>query len=203
LLAAENSSLLAARSSTLSEMLTRITIFLTLVSAGLVSLALVGQATGFASPFPAFAVTVLAIVATVGVLTQIRVLAAAHEDLSYVLALNRLRAGYLELDPGLAPYLMTSAHDDRAGSVHTYLLLGRRSEARHVGGSSMVVIGFVTSTVVGLLAAAIVNLAGGATWLMFVAGFAGAIVYFVASLLRGARGYRAVWSTYTPLNPSE
>ena len=47
MLATEHWSLLASRSTTQSEVLTRIAIFLTLVSAGLVTLGVLGNATGF------------------------------------------------------------------------------------------------------------------------------------------------------------
>src|SRR4051812_30318738 len=104
LLATEHWSLLASRSTTQSEVLTRISMFLTLVSAGLVSLALIGQANGFSEAFGVFAIVVLAFVCLVGVLTQIRVANVGEEDLMYVLAMNRLRAAYVELDPGVEQY---------------------------------------------------------------------------------------------------
>ena len=55
LLATEHWSLLASRSTTQNELLVRIAIFLTLVSASVVSLALIGQATDFDGRFDAFA----------------------------------------------------------------------------------------------------------------------------------------------------
>lgn len=57
--------------------------FLTLVSAALVSLALVGQATDFSDAFIGFAIGVLAFVTIVGMLTQMRVLNVGMEDLMY------------------------------------------------------------------------------------------------------------------------
>lgn len=125
LLATERWSLLASRSTTQSEVLTRINMFLTLVSAGLVSLALVGQATGFSDAFIIFAITVLGFVCVVGVLTQLRVFNVGMEDLMYVVAMNRLRGAYVALDLGIAPYLMASPHDDEAGSTQTYYFLGK------------------------------------------------------------------------------
>ena len=78
LLATEHWSLLASRSTTQGEVLTRISMFLTLTSAGLVSLALVGQATDFSGAFPTFAIAVLGIVLLVGFLTQLRVSNVGH-----------------------------------------------------------------------------------------------------------------------------
>ncbi|NUS37127.1 MAG: hypothetical protein HOQ04_11870, partial [Pseudarthrobacter sp.] len=108
LLATEHWGLLASRSTTQGEVLTRISMFLTFTSASVVSVALVGQATGFSDAFGLVAVVVLAIDAAVGLLTQLRVMNVAHEDLMYVTAMNRLRAAYVDLDPGVAPYLMAA-----------------------------------------------------------------------------------------------
>ncbi|MBC7442491.1 MAG: hypothetical protein H7311_08225 [Ramlibacter sp.] len=155
LLATEHWSLLASRGTTQTEVLTRIAIFLTLVSAGLVSLALVGQATKFSETFSVFAVAVLGIVVLVGVLTQLRVMNVSMEDLIYVIAMNRLRAAYTELDPGIDRYLTASRFDDQAGVEHTYYFLGPRRGPSQVLASSMVFIMAVNATLVGLLMAAI------------------------------------------------
>jgi hypothetical protein len=120
LLATEHWSLLAARSTTQSEFLSRITTFLMLVSASIVGLALIGQATRFGGRFLTFALVLLGMVVMIGTLTQIRVVNASNEDLAYVIGMNRLRAAYLELDPGIERYLVTSAHDDDRGIWQTY-----------------------------------------------------------------------------------
>ena len=82
LLATEHWSLLATRSTTQSEVLSRITTFLMLVSASIVSLALIGQATRFGGRFLTFALVLLGMVVMIGTLTQIRVGNAGHEDLA-------------------------------------------------------------------------------------------------------------------------
>lgn len=149
LLATEHWSLLASRSSTQGEVLTRISMFLTLTSAGLVSLALMGQATRFAGVFAAFAIAVLGIVLMVGILTQLRVANVNMEDLAYVLAKNRLRGAYVELDPGIARYVMASRFDDFAGSRQTYYFLGRRGSSQ-MFGSSLVFIVAINGALFGL-----------------------------------------------------
>jgi lipopolysaccharide export LptBFGC system permease protein LptF len=101
LLATEHWSLLATRSTAQSEVLSRITTFLTLVSASIVSLALIGQATRFGGRFLTFALVLLGMVVMIGTLTRIRVGNAGHEDLAHVIGMNRLRAAYVELDPGI------------------------------------------------------------------------------------------------------
>src|SRR5918995_3763708 len=120
LLATEHWSLLATRSTTQSEVLSRITTFLMLVSASIVSLALIGQATRFDRRFITFALVLLGMVIMIGTLTQMRLSNAAIEDLAHVIGMNRLRAAYLELDPGIERYLVTSAHDDDRGIWQTY-----------------------------------------------------------------------------------
>src|SRR5439155_19726442 len=42
------------------------------------------------------------------------------EDLAHVIGMNRLRAAYVELDPALERYLVTSPHDDDAGLWQSY-----------------------------------------------------------------------------------
>jgi hypothetical protein len=108
LLANEHWSLLATRSTTQSEVLSRITTFLMLVSASIVSLALIGQVTRFDRRFITFALVLVGMVVMVGLLTQVRLGNAAIEDLAHVIGMNRLRAAYLELDSGIERYLVTS-----------------------------------------------------------------------------------------------
>ncbi len=202
LLATEHWSLLASRSTTQSEVLTRINMFLTLLSAGLVSLALVGQATGFGEGFSVFAVIVLGFVSMVGILTQVRVLNVAMEDLMYVLAMNRLRAAYTKLDPGIAPYLLSSSHDDRAGSFRTYYFLGRRSDWSQMAGSSMVFIVAVNSALLGLLAASIAMALAAETAVVVAAGVVVGLTHFALIATFGKRGYFRLWNEYRPVSPT-
>ena len=69
LLATEHWSLLATRSTAQGEVLSRITTFLNLVSASIVSLALIGQATRFDRRFITFALVLLSMVILIGTLT--------------------------------------------------------------------------------------------------------------------------------------
>ena len=116
LLATEHWSLLASRSTTQNELLVRIAIFLTLVSASVVSLALVGQATDFDGRFDVFTIVLFSILLLVGTLTLLRVGNGGEEDLAYVIGMNRLRAAYTELDPGIDRYFITSGTMTTEGS---------------------------------------------------------------------------------------
>jgi hypothetical protein len=202
ILATEHWSLLASRTTTQNEVLTRIGIFLTLVSATLVSLALVGQATRFGSVFPMFAIAILAFAAIVGALTQIRVINVSMEDLGYVIAMNRLRAAYADLAPGIEQAFMTSTHDDQLGAFTTYYFLGDRRNGSQLLGSSMVFIIAVNGALIGLLGAAIVTTAGATAVAAVIAGCAVAVVYVALSIAIGSRPFFTFWKSWVPSSPS-
>jgi hypothetical protein len=201
-LATEHWSLLASRSTTQSEVLTRIAMFLTFVSASLLSLALVGNATGFGENFALFAVAILSVALVVGALTQLRVMNVSMEDLMYVLAMNRLRGEYARILPGIEDALMSSTHDDRAGSERTYYFLDPPRKLSPVLGSSMVFIIVVNAVLAGLLTATIVVIAGGVTVLTLVLAFVAAVAYFVVCLTLGSRPYFHLWRSFEPVSPS-
>jgi hypothetical protein len=200
LLATEHWSLLASRSTTQNEVLTRISMLLTLMSAALVSIALVGQATSFAGIFPAFADALLGLVVIVGVLTQVRVTNVSMEDLMYVLAMNRLRAQYVRLAPEVARGLFASAHDDRDGANRTYYFLGRRGRSQVIG-SSMMFTFVVNGALFGLFLGVVLATNGVDVALSWVVGLVCSIAYVAVSLWLGARIYFRFWREYTPHHP--
>jgi hypothetical protein len=153
LLATEHWSLLATRSTTQSEVLSRIATFLMLVSASIVSLALIGQATRFDRRFITFALVLLGMVIMIGALTQVRLGNAAFEDLAHVIGMNRLRAAYVELDPGIERYFVTSAHDDDPGIWQTYNHLMGPNPIWQPFASSTTFITLVNSGLTGVFAA--------------------------------------------------
>lgn len=197
LLATEHWSLLASRSTTQSEVLTRIAIFLTLVSAGLLALGLLGNATQFRGWFGVAALGILLLLALLGMITAMRVYNTGTDDLMYVIAMNRLRGAYLDLDPGLERYLVSSANDDESGIGRTYYAFGpRRSQ---VFASSMMIITVVEAAVVGLLAGAVVVAFGGDIIVAVVVGVVVAVLAILGGLAWGYRNYRHVLDTHRPL----
>lgn len=202
LLATEHWGLLASRSTTQGEVLTRISMFLTFTSASVVSVALVGQATRFSEAFVLLAVIVLCIDVAMGLLTQVRVLNVAQEDLMYVTAMNRLRAAYVELDPGLAPYLLAAHHDDEAGSGRTYFFFGSRSSLSHLAGSSMIFMTAANAALIAILAGLVLTLLGAATAVALVVGAVCGTVFLAGSAYVGFRAYRGIWQRFTPLSPT-
>jgi hypothetical protein len=91
----------------------------------------------------------------IGALTQIRVRNASVEDLAHVIGMNRLRAAYVEFDPSIERYLVTSPHDDPAGVWQTYNhLQGPNASQRFASSAAFIM--FLNSG----LTAALVALAG-------------------------------------------
>jgi hypothetical protein len=150
LLATEHWSLLATRSMTWSEIFSRTGTFLTVLSAAAVALSLMAQATGFGQSFRAFALVVLPIALLVGLGTYVRLVEADIEDAWLIVGMNRLRHGYLELAPDLAPYFVTSPHDDFPGVMLTYSFRHRVGIIHLLSGSPFIV-GVIDAVVSGLL----------------------------------------------------
>lgn len=119
ILATEHWSLLATRSMTWNELFTRASMFITVLSAAVVALALVAQATDFGDNFRTFALLVLPVTLLLGIGTFIRLGDAMTEDVWLVIGMNRLRHAYLDIAPDLEPYFLTGHHDDVAGIMQT------------------------------------------------------------------------------------
>ncbi|MDQ3412239.1 MAG: hypothetical protein M3509_08985 [Chloroflexota bacterium] len=184
ILATEHWSLLATRGATWNEMFARASMYLTVLSAATVALALVAQATSFGGGFRLFALLVLPVVLGVG--TQIRLGDARGEDVWLVIGMNRLRHAYLELAPELEPYFMTAHHDDIAGVMQTYLVgvlptegRGARVTPGRVLASTPVLVGVINAAVAGVLAALVAGALGGAAATSVAAGIAAGIAYTI------------------------
>ena len=77
-----------------------------------------------------------AAILVLGTLTAVRVHNASTDDAAMILGMNRLRAAYVEMDPSIARYLVTSWHDDLAGISRTYTMGFPRTTVSHVVGST-------------------------------------------------------------------
>jgi hypothetical protein len=177
LLATEHWSLLATRGTTWSEVMSRITIHLTVSSASLVVLALVVQASGFGTAFDIMSIGLAAAILLLGTLTAIRVHNASSDDAAMIVGMNRLRAAYVEMDPSIAPYLVTSWHDDLAGISRTYAMGLPRTTVSQVVGSTALFLVVVNSIVAGTLGALIAHAAGAPVALVSVLGPAAGLGY--------------------------
>jgi hypothetical protein len=201
LLAIEHYSLLASRSTTQNELLVRIAIFLTLVSASVVSLALVGQGTDFDGRFDAFTVVLFSILLLVGTLTLLRVQNGSEEDQAYVIGMNRLRAGYAELDPGIDRYFITSTHDDGRGIDQTYTYFPHGSWHIQLIASSWMFILVVDAVVAGALAGLVANAAVAPGVAIVLVSAAAGACYFAAFVWQFNRRITTWQGQYEALFP--
>lgn len=192
LLATEHWSLLATRSTTQSEVLSRITTFLMLVSSSIVGLALVGQFTRFDWRFITLALILLGVLVVIGTLTQMRVGNASIEDLAHVIGMNRLRAGYVEIDPGIERFLVTSAHDDHKSVWQTYNHLFGPHQMSNLLASSGTFITVVTAILAGAFAALVAVAFKASGPVAGLTGAACALAFPTISAFLGVRGYRRI-----------
>ena len=177
ILATEHWSLLATRSMLWGELMSRISIHLTISSAALVVLALVGQATGFGPGFWVMAIGLSAVLLVLGTLTLLRVTLGSLEDHRLVDGMNRLRGAYAELDPTVLRYFVTSARPDGAGVAATYTLGAPRPLFLQAYSSTLFFLACFNAIVAGTLAAVVTFVAGGSIPLIAVLGAAVLVAY--------------------------
>jgi hypothetical protein len=200
-LATEHWSLLATRSMTWNEIFSRTGTYLTVLSAAVIALSLVANASGFGPDFRTFALLILPVVLLVGVGTYFRLIEADIEDAWLVIGMNRLRHAYLELAPELEPYFVASHYDNEPGLLRTYSFRNQVGPTHWLSGSP-VIVGIIDAVVTGALTMIIFQAAGAAT----VPGtIGGVIAALTAGVLLGIIGYRKVRRVrrdYRPQFPS-
>ena len=116
ILATEHWSLLASRSLIWNEAMSRAAVFLTVLSASIIALALLADATGFGAQTTTLALVLLPVVLLLGIATYVRLVQINTEEFQLVLAMNRLRRAYLTIAPGLQPYFHHRPPRRRKGS---------------------------------------------------------------------------------------
>lgn len=173
-LSTEHWSLLGTRSMAWNESFSRVSMFFNALSASVVALALVADATGFDRSFRIFALVLLPMVLFLGVATYVRVAEINLEEVFTVAAMNRLRRAYLDHAPGLEPYFSTGVHDDAAGVWKTLLM-----DVPTMPRPSLHFL-VTTPTVVGTIDAAVA--AAGLALLAYHLGAGGLVITVVAVL---------------------
>jgi hypothetical protein len=155
ILATEHWSLLATRSLTYTESFSRVSMFFSVLSGAVISLALIAQAGRFGETFIAAAILVLSVVFFVGVATIARLMAVNLDDLRWVIGMNRFRHTYLELHPELEQYFITGWHDDERGIFLTLGMEGLPNRSSRIGNIAH---GF--QTLPGMLGVIVAEVAG-------------------------------------------
>ena len=186
ILASEHWSLLATRSLIWNEAMSRASVFLTVLSAAIIALALLADATGFGPQTTTLALVLLPVVLLLGIATYVRQVQINNEEFKLVLAMNRLRRAYLSIEPGLEPYFTTGDHDDERGLVATYML--DHPSRRWLLVHFLINTPTIVATVDAALAAAIAALI-----LQVMEAPRGAVV------AGGAAAFLAVWGGLMPL----
>jgi hypothetical protein len=188
-LTTEHFTLQTARSTTVSESSGRATLFLAAVTGSVVALAFVGQVSRTGPAFTLFAMALLPTLLLLGLATYWRLLQSAVEDLTYGLAINRIRAFYLTLDPVAADYLVMSSDATRAGVLHN---MGMHSSRWHLLSHSATVIIVVDAVLAGTLAGLASALLGGVSFgRAGTAGAVAAVIVLALLLLHQARCWSA------------
>lgn len=149
----EHFTLQSARSATIADASGRANLYLASVSATLVALAFVGQASGMGTAFSVFGLVLFPTLFFLGLATSVRVAQSSAEDLLYAMGINRIRHFYLEYVPEAAPYFILSAHDDSAAVLSNMAVRpGRRQLFLTTAGTIGVINSVVGAVAVGLAA---------------------------------------------------
>jgi hypothetical protein len=185
ILATEHWSLIGHRSLLWTEAYSRTTIFLGALSAAIVALALVANATGFGSRTVTLALVLLPVVLFLGIATHIRVVDINQAEIELMLAMNRLRMAYLRIAPALEPYFSTSPHDDERGLTASYLMVQGRGLRPwgHFLSNTATVIATVDAALAAAIAVLAVRKAGAATTVAVAVGAVAFLVVWTALFL--------------------
>ena len=202
ILATEHWSLLATRSMTWSEIFSRTGTFLTVLSANVVALSLVANASGFGDAFTTFALMTVPVVLLLGLGTYVRLVEADIEDAWLVIGMNRIRHAYLELAPRLEQYFVAGTNDDAPGLLQTYSFR-RRIGATHWLSGSPVLVGIVDSLLAGALVGLVCESLGADPGLRNVTSVLTALGVAAGLGAMGAHRVRQARDGYRPRFPAD
>jgi len=196
----EHGELTARRAMSWAESTNRTTMFMTVVGAAAVALALFAQTGVTGASMALLAVIICSVVLLVGLTTLLRVAQLDEEDMRWIQGLNRLRSLRLELDPGLAPYLVTSQYDDFASVLEAYTT--EHASRAYAFGTLVVLLVGVNAVLVGFVGGlAAVSLGGDLTAAVLVAALA-ATGFLVATSIWMYRGVRQMPGRLVSLIPA-
>jgi len=117
ILSIEHANLIATRSMLWNESFARAALFVSVLSASVVALSLIGTSR---PDFGTFALILLPVALFVGIGTFVRLDDSNREETLWVGAMNRLRHAYVTMVPGLADRFVAGITDDIEGVVRSY-----------------------------------------------------------------------------------
>jgi hypothetical protein len=120
ILTTEHWSLLTSRTLGYQEIFGRTTIFVAILSATIVAVALMAQATQFRPVSLLLAALLMTVNLFIGLMTFARSVAINYEDARWVAGMNLLRHAYLKIVPELEPFFITGhePHADQQSLAH-------------------------------------------------------------------------------------
>jgi hypothetical protein len=161
-LTTEHFTLQTARSATISDSNGRSALYLSTVTGAVVALAFIGQVAHVGQVFFLFALALLPALILLGMLTYLRLVHTAIEDLFYARAINRIRRHYLDLDPDAQRWFLLCGYDDPPGVMASMGLAapGGAPSHRHLLSHAASMVAVVTSIITGAFMALAVNAVG-------------------------------------------
>ncbi|HEX5828993.1 MAG TPA: hypothetical protein VFY23_15820 [Candidatus Limnocylindrales bacterium] len=204
IMSTEHWSLLSARSLAYNEAFTRGGMFLTFLSMSFVALALVASAMSFTDQFLGITAIVLAFDLAIGLGTFGRIIAANQDDYRALHGMARIRHGYTEAAPMLAPYFTSSVHDDVPGVLVSYgsPQTSPVGQLTYALTTSSGMIGLIVALLAGVLVHVLVLLAGLDPALGFVLAAVAIVLTFLALAAFTARYFRSEQANLPVLFPT-
>jgi hypothetical protein len=145
------------RVATINEANGRSALYLTAVSACLVALGFVAQASAFGTEFYLFAFILFAVLTVIGIITFTRVVQTGLEDMISARGIARIRRFYAEVSPGIERWLVLPIYDE-ISAQHDEIGGGSRFQTLLTTASMVAV---VTCALVGVLAGIVAFSLGG------------------------------------------
>jgi hypothetical protein len=142
-LTTEHFTLQGARSQTVSESGSRVSLYLFSVSSTLIALGFVAQATAGGDLFRVFTMVVLPTLYALGVFTFVRLVELSVEDIYYGRAINRIRHYYLEQAGERARYFLLGGHDDPMGVLRNMGISATRWQLYFTASAAIAVVNSV------------------------------------------------------------
>jgi hypothetical protein len=200
ILTTEHFGLMSTRTLGYQEMFGRTTIFVSALSGTVITLALLAQATKFGPEILWYVLVLISILLFIGLGTFVRSVVINFEDARWVAGLSLLHQAYLEIVPGLEPFLVP-ARDPRTGRQP--LGYGARQHLAEVAKSlttTSSVVATLNSVLAGSLTSAAVALLGWVTVAAVAIGLGASLVSATLHVRYAAR-YRH--DHLPPVSPNE
>jgi hypothetical protein len=199
-LTTEHFTLQGARASVVGETGARSSLYLSAVSSALIALGFVAQVSKIGETFRLFALAILPVLFFLGLVTYVRLLEKAIEEIYYARAINRIRSYYLKLAGRDARYFLLTGHDDATGVFENMGLPPSRMQLVFTSAST---IGIVNSVVAGAGVALLLGAAADAAPGVAVGcGAVAAVALAIGHLLHERRSFSRAFASMQVLFPS-